>query len=259
MTKSQTSFPSTSNKNVSLVEIDNKYKKEIEEIKNPSNLKRYLVFGGLVVGIGTIGILFASQIIHGTIALATAGIVGIAGYYGIKYLKNMDPYIQKKMANHKIKKLIEMAQKEKIETLENYALNIKQKLEYINELRKKIKSKILKYQTKISKAQADNNQELVKLYNDLLNKLLQAQQSIETIYQKSIEYDKKLQNELKILKEKQEFINETKEIINFLEDETGRYMDELLAQTASNEIENEFNDILSSLENISQDIEKDNG
>jgi len=255
----QTNFDTKTLKATSLVEIDNKYKEEIETIKNPSNMKRYLTFGGLVLGVGAVGILFASQIIHGAVALATAGIVGVVGYYGIKYLKNMDPYIQKKMANYKIKKLIEMAQKEKIETLENYALSIKQKLEYINELRKKLKSKILKYDTKIATATSENNQELLKLYTDLSNKLKQAQQSIEIIYEKSLAYDTKLQNELKILKEKQEFINETKDIINFLEDETGKYMDELLAQTASNEIENEFNDILSSLDNISKDIEKENG
>jgi len=244
------------NSSTSLVEIDKKYQMKIEEVKNPSKIKRYLIFGGLVIGIGAIGVLFASQIIHGTIALATAGIVAVGGYYGIKYLKNMDPYIQKKMANHRIKKLIELAQTEKIETLENYALSIKQKLEYINELRKKVKSKILKYETKINNSA--NNPELLKLYTDLTKKLKQAEKSIEIIYNKSVEYDKKLQNELRILKEKQEFINETKDIINFLEDETGKYMDELLAQTASNEIENEFNDILSSLDNISKDIEKGN-
>jgi len=236
---------------VSLTEIDNKYKNEIEAIKNPSQLKRYAVYGGLTLGVGIVGIMFASQIITGAFALILAGVTAVGGWYGAKFIKNMDPVIQKKMANHKIKKMLEMAQTEKIETLENYAISIKEKLKMISELRKKAKSKEYKYQDKIKNS---NDEKLNKLYSDLLNKIRMASNNLDIIYEKAKEQDKTLQNELKILREKQEFIKDTADIINFLEDESGKYMDELLAMTASNQIETEFNEILVSLENISENL-----
>jgi len=81
---------------------------------------RYLIGGGVIFGSLFLASLVATHIITGALALAIAAIIVAAGYYGYKAIKIYDPLIQRKLRNHKIKRLIQEAQEKKIETLTAY-------------------------------------------------------------------------------------------------------------------------------------------
>ena len=237
----------------SISQVQNEYRQKIEELKNPRTYtkKQILIASGVILGsLAVIG-LVGSQVISGAIALAVAGVVGVVGFYGLKLIKNYDPVIQTKLANHAIQKLLEEAQEKTIETLTRYKIYLEQKKKYALELMKIADSKINKYQSKIESVK---DEQLKNFYNDLLNKIQNAKNSIEKIVEKTSKIEKDFDRQLVIAKEMRDFTKDTKDILTFL-NQNG--IDKILATESLNTIENEFYRTLSEINTISYQLEKE--
>jgi len=250
----QQKFKEILNGSTSLQTIDTEYRSKIDELKNPSSLKRYLVFGGLLFGGTLLLSLFATQIISGSIALIVSGLTAVLGWYGIKVLKNLDPVIQKKLSNQKMKLLIEEAQSKKIETLSNYVLALDDYYNYSKNLKKKVSILINKYKDKLSDS---TDEYLTKEYQKILEKLELTLKSIDKIMSNSKDKKDAFQKQLKIAKEKMEFINDTKDIVSFLESEGSNSLDKMLVDESLNSLEKEFLEITGTIESIANNIEED--
>jgi len=235
----------------SISKVQNDYRQKIEELKNPRTYtkKQILIASGVILGsLALIG-LVGSQIISGAVALAVAGVVGVIGFYGLKLIKNYDPVIQTKLANHAIQKLLEEAQEKTIETLTRYKIYLEQKKKYALNLMKIADSKIAKYQSKIENSK---DEQLKNFYIDLLNKIQNAKNSIEKIVEKTSKIEKDFDRQLIIAKEMRDFTKDTKDILAFL-NQNG--IDKILATESLNTIENEFYSTLSEINNISYQLE----
>jgi len=236
----------------SLSSIDNKYQQAIEEVSKPGTLKKWLIVLGLAGGSLFLAATYSAQIISGVTALAVLAVFSVLSFYGIKTILAYDPVIRRKIANHAMTKLLQEARQKKIETLENYRLILRDEMEKIKLLRKKAQSKIKSYEDKISN---EEEPKLKDMYYNLKSRLENSLSNIEKILAKAKEQSKEIDIQVTILKEKDEFIRDTKDIITFLENDKDKFLNELLVKEATNAIEKEFNEITSSLENIAGEIE----
>jgi len=239
-------------RNNSLTKIEEKYKNEIEKLRNPSKWKRIVIFGGLTISMVLLASLVANQIITGSIALIVALLAGGFTWFGIKVLKQLDPVIQKKLNNMKIKALIEEAQKQTIETITNYVIALDEYLRYVRELRNKVDAMLIDYKKKFQNV---NDNYLKKEYSNMINKLNKVSEAISTIEEKSKEKKEEFEKKLKIAQEKYEFTKKTKDIVAFLEANNDNVLDEMLVDTSLKTIENEFNEITVAVENLARDID----
>jgi len=234
----------------SITQVEQEYKSKIESLKTNKSWKRWLIGGGIAIGSLFLASLAAAHIISGAIALGAAGLVLVGGYYGFKFIKTYDPLIQKKMQNHMMRKLLEEAQEKKIETLTSYVTYLDQYLQYTKTLRNKVDALIEKYKSKFNTTTDDI---LKKEYMDLINKLSQSQVAIEKIIESSKNKKNEFERKLKIAREKYDFIKETKDILNFLQN--SNKLDELLVDESLNQLEKEFQEISVSIKNLSKDID----
>ncbi len=240
-------------KSNSLTKIQDEYKKEIEELKKPpSNIKRYLLFFGISLILVFLASLVANQIITGSVALIVGFVAIVILGYGIKTLKALDPVIEKKLRNQKMKMLIEEAQRRTIETISNYVLALDEYNKYAKKLRNKVDAMISKYKEKL---QNSSDEYLQNEYKKLLNKLLKAKEAIEIIEKNSLEKKKEFEKKLKIAKEKYEFTKETKDIVDFLEHHADNSLEKMLVDTSFSTLDKEFNEITATIENLAKDIE----
>jgi hypothetical protein len=238
-------------KSNSLTQIEEKYRNEIEKLKKPSSWKRYFVFGGISIGLILLASLVANQIISGSIAIVVALIAGTLTWYGVKLIKKMDPVIQKKINNMKIKLLIEEAQKQTIETITNYVVALDEYLKYVRKLRNKVDAMLRDYKEKFASVTDDY---LKKEYAQMIEKLSKVSDAISVIEKKSEEKKDEFEKKLKIAKEKYEFTKKTKDIVAFLETNNDNTLDNLLVDTSLKTIEFEFNELTIAVENLARDI-----
>ena len=235
----------------SLTEIDNKYQTAIEEISKPGTIKKWLIILGLTGGSLFLAATYSTQIISGVTALGILAVFSVLSFYGIKAILAYDPVVRRKIANSAMTALLQEARQKKIETLENYRVALRQEMERIKELRKKAQSKIIAYEDKIRNT---NEPKLKETYKNLKEKVEGSLKNIETILEKAKRQSKEIDIQVTILKEKDEFIRDTKDIVAFLENDKDKFLNEMLMKEASNAIENEFNEIFVSLDNIAGEI-----
>jgi len=236
----------------SLVKIEQEYKNKIQELKKVSPYTKYGIFGAIILSILALTGLVAGQIISGSIALLVAGIVGVISFYGIMMIKKFDPVIRKKIANKQINMLIEEAQTKKIETLANYLKALEVYHSYSKSLRNKVDSLLEKYKNKLENTE---DKYLIEEYKKMIAKMEKMKEAIEIIVSKSKEKKEQFVKYLKLAQEKQQFINETKDIVNFLENNSNDSIDKFLVDESLNSLEMEFLEITNTIENLSKDLE----
>ena len=237
----------------SIKTIEEEYSKKISELKKNKSWLRYVIGGGVVIGSLFLASLVAVHIITGALALGLAAIIGTAGYYGYKAIKIYDPLIQKKMRNDQIRRLIKEAQEKKIETLTAYVQYLDDYLQEAKSLRNKVDMLLEKYQQKLNNVSDDY---LKNEYQKLINRLNDSKKAIEKIVEASKDKKEAFAKKLKIAREKYDFIQETQDIVSFLENSENE-LDKMLVDESLNQLEKEFLQISVSIKNIASDIEKE--
>ena len=237
----------------SIKAIEQEYSEKIKDLKKNKSWLRYVVGGGVVLGSLFLASLVAAHIITGALALLLLGVVGALGFYGYKAIKIYDPVIQKKMQNDKIRRLIKEAQEKKIETLTAYVQYLDEYLQEAKNLRNKIDMLLEKYTQKLQKAEDDY---LKNEYQKLINRLEESKKAIETIVQASKDKKEAFSKKLKIAREKYDFIQETQDIVSFLENSENE-LDKMLVDESLNQLEKEFLQISVSIKNLASDIQKE--
>jgi hypothetical protein len=233
-----------------ITEVSQEYKEKIENLKKNKSWMRWIIGGGVVISSIFLASLAASHIINGVIALGVAGVVLVGGYYGLKLIKNYDPVIQKKIQNHALKKLIEEAQEKKIETLTAYVQYLDQYLSYVKHLRNKVEMLQKKY---FQKLQETTDEDLKKEYQKLLNNINNNTLAINKLLENSKKKKEDFEKQLKIAKEKYDFIKETRDIVNFLQQ--SKSLDEMLVDESLNQLEKEFLLLSTDIQNLAKDID----
>jgi len=237
----------------SIKAIEKEYSEKIQNLKKNKSWLRYVIGGGVVFGSLFLASLVAAHIITGALALGLLAIVGVLGYYGYKAIKIYDPVIQKKMQNDKIRRLIKEAQEKKIETLTAYVQYLDEYLQEAKNLRNKVDMLLEKYTQKLNNA---NDEYLKNEYQKLINRLEESKKAIETIVEASKEKKEAFAKKLKIAREKYDFIQETQDIVSFLENSENE-LDKMLVDESLNQLEKEFLQISVSIKNLANDIKKE--
>ena len=235
----------------SIQAIEKEYSAKINEVKKNKSYVRYIVTGGVVLGSLFLASLVASQIISGALALAVAGGVAVLGYFGYKAIKTYDPLIQKKMQNDAMRRLIKEAQEKKIETLTAYVTYLDDYLKEAKNLRNKVDMLLEKYMQKKS---STNDEYLIKEYDNLIKRLEESKKAIEKIVASSKEKKEAFAKKLQIAREKFDFINETQDIVAFLQN-SDNALDKILVDESLNQLEKEFLEISTTIKNLASDID----
>ena len=241
----------TGEKLPSIQSIEKEYSKKIKEVKKNKSYLRYIVSGGVIFISLFLASLVASKIITGALALAIAGIIVILGYFAFKVIKTYDPLIQKKMQNDVIRRLIKEAQEKKIETLIAYVKYLDDYLNEAKNLRNKVDMLLEKYKNKRA---STNDEFLVKEYDNLIKRLEESKKAIEKIVKASKEKKEAFSKKLQIAREKYDFINETQDIVDFLQNSDSA-LDKILVDESLNQLEKEFLEISATIKNLASDIE----
>jgi hypothetical protein len=235
--------------------IEKEYNEKLNSLKKNKSWVRWLIGGGVIFGSLFLTSLMLSHIISGAIGLGVITLMGVIGYYGYKSIKIYDPIIQKKLKNNAMKKLIEEAQEKKIETLTNYVKYLDDYVKEAKSLRNKVDGLIGKQKEKLT--QVNDNEFLQKEYQKMIENLTNTKNSIDLIVTNSLDKKNKFVDLLKISREKYDFIKETQDIVNFLQN-SGSVLDETLVDESMNQLEKEFFEISHSIKNLATDIEKEN-
>jgi len=237
----------------SIQKIEKEYSEKIKDLKKNKSWLRYLIGGGIILSSFFLASLVAVHIITGALALGLVGLIAVLGFYGYKAIKIYDPLIQRKMRNDKMRRLIEEAQQKKIETLMAYVQYLDDYLQEAKNLRNKVDMLIEKYNQKLNNVSDDY---LKQEYEKLINRLENSKKAIETIVQASKDKKEAFAKKLKIAKEKYDFIQETQDIVSFLENSSNE-LDKMLVDESLNQLEKEFLQISVSIKNLADDIEKE--
>jgi len=235
----------------SIQSIEKEYSQKIQEVKKNRSYLRYIISGGVVIGSLFLASLIAVKIITGALALAVAGIIVTLGYFAYKSIKIYDPLIQKKMQNDMMRRLIKEAQEKKIETLTAYVKYLDDYLSEAKSLRNKVDMLLEKY---MQKKNNTSDEYLIKEYENLIRRLEESKKAIEKIVKASKEKKTAFAKKLQIAREKYDFINETQDIVNFLQNSDNE-LDKILVDESLNQLEKEFLQISTTIKNLASDIE----
>ena len=235
----------------SIQSIEKEYSSKIASVKKNKSYLRYIVAGGVVLGSIFLASLVASKIITGALAIGVAGLVAVLGFFGYKAIKTYDPLIQKKMQNDVMRRLIKEAQEKKIETLSAYVNYLDDYLKEAKNLRNKVDMLLEKYR---NKKNSTSDEYLIKEYDNLIKRLEESKKAIERIVKASKEKKEAFEKKLQIAREKFDFINETQDIVSFLQN-SDNALDKILVDESLNQLEKEFLEISATIKNLASDIE----
>lgn len=237
----------------SLTVIEKEYQEKIQKLQKPKSWVRWVIAASVILGSLFLVSLVANQIISGAIALAIAGGIGISGYYIIKLLKNYDPVIQEKIKNDAINKLIKQAQEDKIAQLIKYQNYLEKYLETARQLRNKNDVLLKKYYERLENTE---NETLKAERAKIIKKLVEMKEAIEKVENKAKKTLDEFKVQVTIAKEKLEVIEETQDLVSFLQN-SGTSFEKFLVDESLNQLEKEFLDISVTINNLSKDLEKD--
>lgn len=224
-----------------------KYRKE-----KLSNTPRNLIFAGLVtLGVLTAG-LFALQIIAGVVALAATAVVGVGGFFGLRWLKSMDVVIRQKTKNQRIKLMREEAKKNATAQLDNQVLLNEERLGDARVARDKMGASIENLKSKVNPANKGKPtyekkiaviERLESAYHQVINNLDKAARANKLFEEKVQEY-----------KDMDAFSQVASEAMELFENTAGHKLEDMLSLEAFNSIDHEFSTALISIENSARDM-----
>ena len=251
----------TATQNLNFATLVEDSNKRIAEIKNEQNAPvtataRNLGFLGFtLVGLMLLGTI-VFQIISGVVALAVGVGTILAMIYGFRYLKAADPLIKQKMRNHVLKKMIEEAKTNKIETLSNWVLSSAEKLRVAREKRDQAGGLIEEFSQIAAKSDPNsaNHATKLKMYEKSKKAYEIIQQQVEIAGIKHKELEVKVQDYKEMARLSDKFNN----VMQILRGSDNQDLEEMLGMEAFAAIDEEFNNALVSIENSAADIAIDN-
>jgi len=243
----------------SLAEIEEQNNKNILAVKELSKvqitpLQRNIAIGTLgVISLGSISVMAISALTT-TAALGGIALIGGVFYYGISYLKKMDPIFRQKMIRYQQEAMEKEAKKHAVSYLESYlqykeeqVIEAKRKRDKIGGIVRNLKGKINFDDKSPATLKKIEMYETLKKASDL-----NSEDVDRTIEQKNA-FAKKLE-EYKTMQEFTEEVGAAFEVIG----EANEKLKERLSLAAFNQIDKDFNETMVSIENRAKDVEKGN-
>ena len=230
---------------------------QIQEFKKaPISVKpRNIAFGGMVLGSGLLFILFASQIITGMFALILTVGTAVGGYYGLRFLKSMDPLIQQKTKNAKLKWMVREARKNAVYQLDNQIVLNKQRLSAARQARDKMGALVAQMESKINPANEGTPNYKRKVA--MLQKVDNAYQQMRLNLDKGAKANEDFKKKVREYKDMDSFASLADEAMSLLGSSGAKELEEMLSLESFNEIEMNFNTAIVQIENSARDFEND--
>ena len=251
----QTAASSNSTTFQEILENTEKQKKLIrEEQDKPITVSaRNMTFAGLTVAGGLTFILFAGQIITGMAALLLTGAVTIGGFYGIRFLKSMDPLIRQKTKNAQMKWMMDEARRNSIEQLQNLALAKRQRLEDARTARNKMKAVVQKMRDKLDTSK-DKNSSMYKKQENMLKTVESACIKMAENIDRGAKATKQFEEKVEEYRNMDQMSDLFGQAMSMFDRSGTRHMEEMLSLTAFDSIEEDFNEAIISIDGLTHDM-----
>lgn len=254
MTQTVTQAPSTG-----FSEILSENKNAISKIKNfeaqPITTKaRNLAFAGLTVGsVAFIG-LFAAQIISGIAALIATFAFAGSMFFGIRFLRAMDPVIRQKTKNLVLNSMYSEARKNAVAQLDNQVITNAARLKNARHARDKMGALVQKLESAVSSTDPSNS--YYKQKKDMLDRVEKAYIMFKTNTDKAAKANQVFETKVKEYKDMERFAQIAGEALSLF-DKSGNKLEDMLSLAAFEQIEEDFNSAIISIENTANDMALD--
>lgn len=253
-----TEYKSTGSLFSKILENTDRQKKLITQERDApiTTTARNLGFAGLSIAGLLLFILFASQIITGIAALVLTVGVAVSGFFGIRWLKTMDPLIRQKTKNTKLKWMMDEARKNAIYQLENLIIDKKQRLVNARLARNKMEALVQKMRDKINpKNKGSRNYEKKVV---MLKKVEDANTKMESNIDKGANAFADFKIKVAEYKDMDSFAELAGAAMSMFSSSGGKELEDMLSLEAFDSIESNFNEAIISIENSAHDYEIDN-
>ena len=230
---------------------------EIKEYKQQpiTTTGRNVAFAGLTVGFGLLFIMFAAQIITGVFAAILTVTAGVGGYFGLKFLKQMDPVIQQKLKNKKLAMMIEEAQENAIAQLQNTVIANGNKLAKARDAVSKVSAQLKHLKGMLrGDPESASYKKKVETINVIEKSLSQMKRNVDRMAIMDKEFQKKVEDHVEMKK----FADAAGNILALIEKNGDAELDRMLSLEAFASIETDFNEAVSELELSAHYAEIDN-
>lgn len=221
-----------------------------------STKARNIAFAGMTLGTMFILGLFAVQIIQGVFSLVVAGAFCIGSYFGLRFLKSMDPLIKQKTKNFKIEQMVKEARIHSIAQLDNQVLKNHKRLQTAREARDQMGALVEGLRSKIDPANVGKAMHTKK--TELLNRVKTSYDKIVVNVDKAAATNKIFEEKVKDYKEMDAFAELANAAMSCIGSAGVDKLDEMLSLSAFEQIETDFNSSLISIENSARDMAIDN-
>lgn len=219
--------------------------KELEALDVNSTKSRNLLFGGLSIGALGLAILFATQILTGALALIVSGLTVLGFWFGLRMIKQFDPYIRQKLKNEALMAMHREASKNAVAQLQNMVITRSENLKGMQDNLNKLSGKIKTMKNKIDHGNKES--EFYKKKMAIIETFEKAESHKIDMIKKAMFENKKFEQKVAEYIDYNSFTEIAKEAEAFTQGSDK--LSEMLSLTAFEAIEVEYNTAMSSLEN----------
>lgn len=232
----------------------------MEKIKNfekaPISTKaRNVGYGLFTVGALFVAGLFATTIISGIFALVVTGLFCVGSYFGLRFLKTLDPLIQQKTKNFKIDAMINEARTHAIAQLDNQVIENHNRLKSARVARDKMGALVEKLRGQINPANVGTP--MYEKKTKMLDRVSSAYEKMKAGLELASSTNKEFEKKVYEYKQMDAFTNLANEALAYSSSSDNK-LDEMLSLAAFEQIETSFSTALISIENSADDMERDN-
>jgi len=234
-------------------------KQKLEQIKKYESAPigttpRNLVFVGMIGFTLILSIMFAAQIIQGVFALVLVLGTGVGGFFGLRFLKAMDPVIRQKTKNLKLSLMKEEAHKNAVHQLDNQVLVNAERLKKARSARDQTKALVGEMESKLN--ETDPNSSIYKNMKEMLDKVSTAYEIIAVNIDKGAQANKEFEKKVEEYKSMDRFAKLAAQAMGNLGGGADK-LDEMLSLEAMGAIDTNFNSSMAMIENTARDMEID--
>jgi uncharacterized membrane protein len=216
---------------------------------------RNLVFGGLALGGVFVTGLFALQIITGILAIVTTAVAGVGAWFGLRFLRNMDPVIRQKAKNLQIDLMVKEARKNATVQLDNQVIDNAQRLENARDARDQMGAAIETMRSSIDPSKAGTPMHTRK--TDMLDRVQAAYELMCENLDKGALANKTFKEKVGEYKEMEKFSTLAAGAMSFFDQGAEEELNDMLSLEAFGQIESDFNTAIISIENSAKDMALD--
>ncbi|RQW65015.1 hypothetical protein [Vibrio viridaestus] len=229
----------------------------IDEIsKTPITAKkRNIVFTALVFALVLLLGLFAIQIITGIVALILLVITAVGLFFGLRFLKAMDPYIRQKTQNILITKMTQEARKNAVSQLDAQVIKNTERLELARAARNKMGAAIESLRGQINEKNVGKPHYERK--KEILSRVQVAYEQVQIKLDSAAKANQAFAIKVREYKEMEAFAAQASEAMKFFKSTGDSQLEDMLSLEAFNQIESDFNTALIDIENSVHDISMD--